>query len=80
MDEIYYTGSSHYECKSCGSTYLLDYQGYLVEMFYPEKKEQTCESCGMSLKNGEYTGAWENGNNPNSYVKCPHCGHVNFLD
>ena len=39
----------------------------------------TCINCQNSLKGGEYTGAWENGNNPDAYVKCPHCGYVNFL-
>lgn len=75
-----YSGSNHYRCESCGNIYLLDYEGNLVQMFYSEKKEKTCESCGMSLKHGEFTGAWENGNNPNSYVTCPYCRHINFLD
>lgn len=39
---------------------------------------RTCEYCGEPLAGGEYTSAWENGNNPNGYVKCPHCGRANF--
>ena len=72
-------GNKHYKCVQCGNIYLLDYTGNLVQMFFTESNEKICEQCGYTLKNGEYTGAWENGNNPDSYVKCSHCGHANFL-
>ncbi len=39
---------------------------------------RTCISCGQPLAGGEYTAPWENGNNPDGYVKCPHCGAANF--
>lgn len=38
----------------------------------------TCANCGYSLKGGSYTAAWVNGNNPDGYIKCPHCGYANF--
>lgn len=39
-----------------------------------------CIHCGQSLEGGAYTAAWENGNNPDGYIRCPHCRKVNFDD
>lgn len=43
-----------------------------------QSNNQKCSNCGQSLSGGSYTAPWENGNNPDGYVKCPHCGYVNF--
>ena len=37
-----------------------------------------CISCGQSLKGGTLTLPWEDGNNSNAYVTCPHCGYENI--
>lgn len=37
------------------------------------------ENCGQSLAGGALTLPWEDGDNPNAYVTCPHCGHENNL-
>ena len=34
---------------------------------------QTCECCGKSLRGGELTLPWEDGDNAYAYVTCPHC-------
>lgn len=38
----------------------------------------TCENCQRSLRGGDLTLPWEDGNNPNAYVTCPHCGYKNI--
>ena len=42
--------------------------------------ENICINCGMSLKGGVYTAPWEDDDNPDGYIKCPHCGSINFQD
>ncbi len=37
----------------------------------------TCENCGEPLTGGKLTLPWEDGNNRDAYIKCPHCGHKN---
>ena len=37
----------------------------------------TCECCGRSLRGGELTLPWEDGDNAYAYVTCPHCGPMN---
>jgi DNA-directed RNA polymerase subunit RPC12/RpoP len=57
--------------------------GKFVEPFSPEhlgRTVGTCESCQRSLSGGETTLPWEDGNNANAYIKCPHCGHKNIKD
>jgi len=43
-----------------------------------KSNNNTCVNCGMSLSGGAYTAPWENGNNSDGYIQCPHCGSVNF--
>ena len=38
-----------------------------------------CENCGMPLEGGDLTLPWEDGGNPNAYVRCPHCGYRNTV-
>lgn len=38
-----------------------------------------CENCGQSLSGGALTLPWEDGDNPNAYETCPHCGHENTV-
>jgi len=68
-----------FNCTSCGERFYLE-GGELISPFDRSRRKsgKTCTKCGGALTGGEYTAPWENGNNPNGYVKCPHCGHVNF--
>ena len=36
-----------------------------------------CVSCGWPLDGGDLTLPWEDGDNPNAYIICPHCGTEN---
>lgn len=38
----------------------------------------TCENCQRPLRGGDLTLPWEDGNNPDAYVTCPHCGYKNI--
>ncbi len=40
----------------------------------------TCPYCGRSLRGGELTLPWEDGDNASAYVRCPHCGEEVYLD
>lgn len=39
----------------------------------------TCENCGEDMTGGVMTDAWEDGDNPEAYVICPHCHHKNVM-
>ena len=67
-----------FNCSNCGDRFILE-DGELINVMYRGKKHaKKCENCGMSMFGGSYTAPWENGNNPDGYTKCPHCGHINF--
>lgn len=34
---------------------------------------EDCINCGMSLSGGDLTLPWEDDDNPNAYIICPHC-------
>lgn len=71
----------YFNCEPCRMRFYLEDDGTLVDVFHRQPVEGglECENCGQSLIGGEYVAAWENGNNPDAYIKCPHCGNVNFL-
>lgn len=70
-----------FNCASCGERFFLQDDGKLVSPFARKQLNggRMCEACGRSLAGGVYTAPWENGNNPDGYIKCPHCGHANFI-
>ena len=37
-----------------------------------------CANCGCSLDGGEYTAPWEDDDNANGYIICPHCKYKNY--
>lgn len=37
-----------------------------------------CENCGWELSGGEYVMPWEDDDNPDGYIICPHCHHKNY--
>ena len=43
------------------------------------KQMEDCISCGQSLRGGELTLPWEDGDNPEAYIVCPHCGEKNTV-
>lgn len=67
-----------FNCDECGSRFRLE-DGELIDAHKPSGKNGgICQNCGASLSGGEYVAPWENGNNPDGYVKCPSCNYVNF--
>lgn len=40
---------------------------------------EACMACQQSLAGGVQTLPWEDGDNPDAYVTCPHCGEENPL-
>lgn len=74
-------GTLRYECSNsnCYGVFFSDNGDSLLSPDERRKPNATpCSNCGMSLSGGEYTAPWENGNNPDGYIKCPHCGYVIF--
>lgn len=43
------------------------------------EKMEDCISCGQPLRGGELTLPWEDGDNPEAYIICPHCGEKNTV-
>lgn len=68
-----------FNCQSCGERFYLE-GGELISTFDTSRNNsgRICSNCGQSLSGGGYTAPLENRNNPDGYVKCPHCGYVNF--
>ena len=80
-----FDGWAWYTCPNCGNTVRILEDGTTTwerELFGPRTghSSRLCEYCGESLAGGERTLPWENGNNRNGYVICPHCGRANFED
>lgn len=38
-----------------------------------------CINCEQPLEKGTLTLPWEDGDNSNAYVECPHCGYKNII-
>lgn len=68
-----------FECPTCvGGVFFME-DGVLVDSMSRHRGNSgNCEVCQGSLRNGESFLPWENGNNPNAYVRCPSCGHENI--
>lgn len=80
---VEFDGWAWYTCPECGnSVRIIDGEvKWEREIFGRQAATyggRLCECCGKPLAGGEYTFAWENGNNQDGYVKCPHCGSANF--
>ena len=68
-----------YNCNSCGDRFYNDGGNLLtVRQMRAKRNHRTCVVCQQSLEGGEYTAPWENGNNPDGYTKCHHCGSINY--
>mgnify|MGYP005487256127 CR=1 FL=1 len=69
-----------FECPECGVLFLEDGE-YLTpdeRMMKSAGSGRTCDNCGKPLRGGQLTLPWENGGNPNAFVRCPHCGYSNI--
>jgi DNA-directed RNA polymerase subunit RPC12/RpoP len=69
-----------FNCDFCNTRFYLE-NGELIDLFDKKARRHTsrlCSNCGQSLSGGEYTAPWENGNNSDGYIKCPHCGYINY--
>lgn len=68
-----------FNCDGCGERFFLE-DGELISPFARRGSSgRTCDNCGQSMDGAEYTAPWENGNNKDGFLKCPHCGSVTFL-
>ena len=78
-----FDGWAWYTCPVCGdSVRIIDGTITWEEEIFGSPAQRAgglpCQNCGQSLSGGSYTMPWENGNNPDGYIKCPHCGYINF--
>ena len=78
-----FDGCWWYSCPECGNSVKKNGDGSFTwqrEIFGQSSKSNTreCTNCRRSLAGGIHTLPWENDNNPDGYVKCPHCGYINF--
>ena len=78
-----FDGEAWYTCQECGNAVriidrIITWERQIFGRGAATYGGLTCEYCGKPLAGGTYTGAWENGNNANRCIKCPHCGRVNF--
>jgi predicted RNA-binding Zn-ribbon protein involved in translation (DUF1610 family) len=77
-----FDGCAWYTCPECGDAVKI-VDGVMTwqnEIFGRgiRNSGKTCSNCGKSLDGGSYTAPWENGSNPDGYIKCPYCGFINF--
>lgn len=73
--------SRWFNCDHCRDRFFLEDDGELVNALHRgSKSARTCESCGRKMTGASFVPPWVNGNNPDGYIKCPHCGHVNFIE
>jgi predicted RNA-binding Zn-ribbon protein involved in translation (DUF1610 family) len=77
-----FDGWAWHTCPDCGdSVRIIDgVATWRNEIFgrNAQYSTKTCSNCGESLSEGSYTLPWEEGTNSDGYIKCPHCGVVNF--
>lgn len=66
-------------CISCGVEFVLE-DDKLVERLLSRQgppAERRCTSCDTPMKRGEFTAAWQDGDNADAYITCPSCGYQN---
>jgi DNA-directed RNA polymerase subunit RPC12/RpoP len=67
-------------CVSCNVEFVME-DGQLVERGLSSRgsrEERRCTACDRTMQHGgEFVAAWEEGDNADSYVRCPHCGFHN---
>ncbi|MBU3100703.1 MULTISPECIES: hypothetical protein [Clostridium] len=69
-----------FECPNCtnGGVYFME-DGELVDSLDRGRGRsgRTCISCQNSLDGGVRTAEWEDGDNAEAYITCPHCRYHN---
>lgn len=77
-----FDGDAWYSCPSCGDSIRKNDDGSFTwqnEIFNEKStNNQKCSNCQESLSGSSYTAPWEDGNNSDGYIKCSHCGYINF--
>ena len=78
-----FDGWAWYTCPNCGNMVRILEDGTTTwerELFGPRAghSSRLCEYCGEPLSGEKRSLPWENENNRNGYVICPHCGRANF--
>lgn len=69
----------YFNCEFCGDRFVIEDDGELVNVFNRGSNNHgTCINCGQSLTRGTYTAPWEDGDNSEGFVTCPHCGCYNY--
>ena len=70
----------YFNCNSCGERFRFE-GGELVSVFERRAvaSRGTCVACQQEL-DGEFTAAWEDGDNSLAYITCKRCRHKNYLD
>jgi DNA-directed RNA polymerase subunit RPC12/RpoP len=71
---------NRFECSKCHHV-AFRVNGEIVDAFSPKRFNNnpgTCESCQQSLAGGDRSLPWEDGDNANAYIRCPHCSHKNI--
>jgi hypothetical protein len=83
LDNCPYCGETltGFGCLSCDVELVME-DGKLVELGLSRRgsrPERRCISCDTPMKHGgEFTAAWEDGDNEDAYVTCPSCGYENI--
>lgn len=74
-----FDGVFWYSCPECGNSVRIA-DGIVTWQNEIGKSNSfiKCSNCGENLSGSEYTAPWENGNNPDGYYRCRHCGAINF--
>jgi len=84
LDNCPYCGGTliGFGCVSCDVEFVMQ-DDKLVEIGLSRggsRNERRCVSCDTPMKHGgEFTAAWEDGDNEYAYVTCPSCGYENTL-
>lgn len=67
-----------FECPNCRGVFFVE-NGELIDPWNrPTGSAGKCEICQSSLKGGDGSLPWEDGNNANAYIRCSSCGHENI--
>ncbi|MGB6124844.1 MAG: hypothetical protein WBG47_05790 [Gordonia sp. (in: high G+C Gram-positive bacteria)] len=71
-----------WECVSCDVEFVLE-EDRLVEVLLSRRNpraERRCTGCDTPMsRKAQFTSAWEEGDNSDSYITCPSCGYQNIF-
>lgn len=64
-----------YGCVYCNVEFVLEDSRLFERASSSRHGARQCARCDKSMAGGEFTAAWENGNNADAYITCPNCGY-----